>query len=278
MLNKIAGMNITYFRYSLEYFIQSMKRLDITNIELWGGAPHFFVEDQNHYKIKQLLNIIKQNKINLICFTPEQCIYPYDLSSDDEMLRNRTINYFSKCIDICNSLEVEKMVITSGLGRKDIDNKVSWKYSQEGLYFLAKKAESNGVYLMLEPLSRYESNTVTNKNKLKKMIAEIDNFYIKPMVDTIPMFLEKETLEDYFNEFQEDLQHIHLIDTQNYTYDHLAWGDGVLNLENYLNTIKSFKYEGYMTLEIIGDQYMEHPEKAFKKSIEEIKKIENQQF
>src|SRR5699024_1317100 len=135
------------------------------------------------------------------------------------MLRNRSIDYFLKCIDICNSLEVKKMVVTSGLGRMDIDRKVSWKHSQEGLYYLSRKAECKGVRLMLEPLSRYESNTVTNIDKLKKMVEEIDSPYIKPMVDTVPMFLEKESLEDYFNEFQENLQHIHLIDTNNNTYN-----------------------------------------------------------
>ena len=38
---QIAGMNIHYLFYSLDYFLDKQAELGFKTIELWGGAPHF---------------------------------------------------------------------------------------------------------------------------------------------------------------------------------------------------------------------------------------------
>ncbi len=41
---QLAGMNIHYLYYSLEIFFSCQQKLGITSIELWGGAPHFYMD------------------------------------------------------------------------------------------------------------------------------------------------------------------------------------------------------------------------------------------
>lgn len=39
-LQQFAAMNMVYNRYSFSYFLDSMQRLNVSNFELWTGAPH----------------------------------------------------------------------------------------------------------------------------------------------------------------------------------------------------------------------------------------------
>ncbi|MFA6941378.1 MAG: TIM barrel protein, partial [Clostridiaceae bacterium] len=75
---------------------------------------------------------------------------------------------------------------------------------------------------------------------------------------------------DYFRALGKDLVHIHFIDGK--PRGHLAWGDGILPLEKYVESLNSNNYEGYLTLEITDSGYLLNPEKAVGKSIEKLKK------
>ena len=39
---QFAVMNNAYRRYSFSYFLDSMERLGLYQIDLWGGSPHFY--------------------------------------------------------------------------------------------------------------------------------------------------------------------------------------------------------------------------------------------
>lgn len=85
------------------------------------------------------------------------------------------------------------------------------------------------------------------------------------MVDTIPLAVEGENLADYFEQLQDDLIHIHFIDGN--PTGHLAWGDGSLPLEDYINTLVKHQYNGALTLEFTSSQYLLDPNKALEASL-----------
>ena len=43
--SQIAVGNYTYPLYSFCYFLDSMKRLGIKNIEVWAAGPHLYLDD-----------------------------------------------------------------------------------------------------------------------------------------------------------------------------------------------------------------------------------------
>lgn len=53
----------------------------------------------------------------------------------------------------------------------------SWKYASDSIYNLSKVAEREGLTLALEPLTKYESNLITDLNGLKRMIDEIQSYH-----------------------------------------------------------------------------------------------------
>lgn len=40
-MDQIGVMSVQYIRYSLEYYLDSMKRCGLKHVDLWGGIPHY---------------------------------------------------------------------------------------------------------------------------------------------------------------------------------------------------------------------------------------------
>lgn len=267
---KLANMNFHYHRYTLDYFLDSTVKLGLQAVELWGGAPHFYVEDATHEETATLSKEIRKRGLELVCFTPEQCIYPINLSAKDTTYRQRSIDYFKKCIQVTNSLETSLLLVTAGFGFYNEPVEEAWKRGRESLQILASEAEKAGVTLALEPMSKFGSNLITDLKSLKRMHAEVGSPNMKALMDTIPVVLSGDTITAYGEAFGDDLAHIHFLDGDGRTSAHLAWGHGVFSPESFAKEIEAIGYDGYLTLELIGPQYNWDPEKGTRDSLERL--------
>ncbi len=80
---QISVGNYHYIRYSMSYFLESMKRLGIQNIELYAAGPHCYLDDFDYMRTKQLSRSVREAGLNIVCLTPEQCIYPISISTSE---------------------------------------------------------------------------------------------------------------------------------------------------------------------------------------------------
>lgn len=87
------------------------------------------------------------------------------------------------------------------------------------------------------------------------------------MLDTIPLTLAGDSIDECGEAFGEDLKHIHLLDGDGKTTAHLAWREGNFSLDSFMNSILNIQYNNHFTLELIGPQYNWEPEEATKKSL-----------
>jgi len=268
----MAGMNITFRHYPFHYFLDCMERLGISNIELWAGEPHLFVYRKALESISDIKREIKSRNMNIVCYTPEQCVYPYNIAASDPHWRKVSIDYFIENIYAALELESNMMLLTSGIGDFSVSQEESWKYASDSIFQLSKVAEKEGVTLALEPLTKFESNLIIDSRGLKKMIEEIQSPTLKGMIDTVAMQLAGETPDDYFSILPE-LSHFHLIDGDGQSDAHLALDDGVLKWREYLASLQNHHYEGVCTLEIMGSNYYQDPQTAIMKSIEKIREL-----
>jgi fructoselysine 3-epimerase len=267
----ITGMNLHYLNYSLDYFLNSMVKYEIPNIELWGGFPHLYSEDVSLADTARIRKEIESRSLNLVCYTPEQLMYANNIAAKESDIRNRSIDYYLKNIEITAELGTKLMLMTSGWGYYNEPISEAWSHSRESLAILAHKAEESGVTLLLEPLQPFESNLITNVKTLKRMLQEINLDSLKGMMDIVAMAVAGETVKAYFETLGADLLHIHVIDGT--PSGHLALGDGTLPIVNYLKEIDAFNYQGYLSLELAASSYYPEPDKAFEKSIKNIRKM-----
>ncbi|WP_333651420.1 sugar phosphate isomerase/epimerase family protein [Lacrimispora sp.] len=264
--NQIAIMNIQYKYFPLTRFLDDAVANGVKNIELWGAEPHFHLEDMTYKEISAIRREIESRNLKLVCFTPEQCVYPVNLAAPSLAARRRSIRFFEDSIRAAGELGCNKVLVTSGTGYFDGSNyDDAWNWSAENLHGLGELARHYGVTLALEVLRRDESNLVYDLPTLKNMLQELNHDSIGGMIDTIPMALAGEHPAQYLEALGEKLVHVHFIDGE--PRGHLAWGDGILDMEQYLTEFDDLGYQGYLSLEITDGRYFMNPSKSVEQSI-----------
>jgi len=260
---QITGMNFHYLHYPFQYFLDAMVKFEFQQIEVWGAAPHLYIEDLSLQDIRLIRGEIHQRDLSVVCFTPEQCMYPINLAAREREIRERSIRYFQKSIEAAVELESPMVLVTAGWGYRNESREEALKRSKASLDFLSTYAEKEGIVLALEPLQKVESNIVNTLPDLTELLNDVSSPNLKGMVDTIPMSVEGENLATYCEQLE--LAHIHFIDGK--PTGHLAWGDGNLPLESYIQALVQHDYEGALTLEFTSTQYLLNPNEAIEKSL-----------
>lgn len=268
---QIAAMNMHYQKCSFEYFLESIDRLGVKNFELWAGSPHFCNTDSKASPVPKMKKLVADRGMKIVCVTPEQCLYPYNIAAREGHIRKRSIEYFNQYVRQTAELGVDKMLITSGWGNYDERVQDAWNRSVESLREILKTAEKEGVDLAFEILLPDESNLVNNLETTIRMMKELESSRAKCCIDTVPVCFEGKTLDDFFKALGDKIIHIHLNDGA--PDGHLTWGDGEQPLEEHLEALSKHDYAGYMTLELGDPLYYLDPEKDLKRGLDTLKKV-----
>lgn len=262
---QLAAMNIHYVYYSLEYFLATQERLGFQTIELWCAEPHVHLDHLSYADAKKLKTQISSHHLNLACITPENCVYPYQFAAADPDHFARSKAYFENGIRLAAELGCPRMAINSGWGNFDEPAADAWKRSVAMLSHLAAFAADKNVRLVMESLRPEESQLVTTLATNQKMIAEVGNPNLVPMVDTCAMGVAHETLDQWFAAYGERINHMHFIDGT--PYGHLVWGDGTHNLKEFIAALNRHNYQGYLGQELTDGAYYADPAQVDAKNI-----------
>ncbi|MGM0904080.1 MAG: sugar phosphate isomerase/epimerase family protein [Bacillota bacterium] len=254
---QIAGMNIHYMRYTLDYFLDAQVKAGIQSIEFWTGVPHYYLDPTTYSDCKILKDKVQSRGLEIKVFTPENCMYQYQFAAVKPEIFEKSLQYFTNGIKATAELGCKVMQCNSGWGYFDEDREEAWKRSNEMLSKLADVAKTEGVTLALEALRPEESNLVTTAKDTKRMFDEINHPNLKVLIDTTAMGVAGETLQDWFDLFGKDIIHTHFVDGD--PYGHLVWGDGKHNLEEFLQTLQKNGYTGYLGQEITDSRYFNDP-------------------
>lgn len=264
---QIAGMNYAYWHYPFDYFLDSMNRIGLENIEIWGGSPHFDIEDFSSAQIRALRRNIADHQLKIVCYTPEQVNYPVNIAAREGDIRARSVGYFIKNIEVCAELGCPMIVAGPGWGYLNEPKQEAWSRSLDSLKTLAEKAQKLKIIIALEPLTTISSNLINYAAELSKMLDDLNEPNVKGMLDIGQMSILNETVDDYYEVLgAKGPIHVHLIDGR--PTGHMAFGDGNLPLcYDYFRLLER-GYRGYMTMEINDRFYFLDPEKAFRQSID----------
>lgn len=256
--SQIAGMNMHYSRYSFGYFLDSLQQLGLTQYELWAGAPHFCYPVSAGAPAKEIADESKRRGLKIVCVTPEQCIYPYNIASAQKEFRQASIDYFCGWIYKTAEMGVKYMLCGPGWGLLDQPLDEAWKLSVDALSQMTRLAQKVGVTLAFEILLPNESNLVNNLETTVRMMQEIDDPAFRCCIDTVPVCKEGKTLRDYYEKLGSKIVHIHLNDGT--PTGHMTWGDGNQPLAEHLQTLDEYGYDGAITLELGAGRYYEKPQ------------------
>ncbi|MEI2396036.1 sugar phosphate isomerase/epimerase family protein [Paenibacillus phytohabitans] len=266
----ISVMNYNYQRYSLTYFLDSMVRLGVEAVELWAAEPHLYVEDLPAAELARIRREITARALKIVCFTPEQCVYPVNIAAQEKRLRDRSIAYFKKSLAVAAELEAPLMLVVPGSGFYDEPKEEGFKRSVESLQLLGEEAATYGIHLVMETRSKFGTNLVNTISDLKRLVEEVASPFVDPMLDTVPMYTAGEDVQNWLDTFGPRLRHIHFCDGDGKGGSNMGIGDGVFPMQDYWTKL-SRSYEGYLTLELVVNRYYLEPEQEIRRCLKRLK-------
>lgn len=259
--NQVAVMNQHYRNWSLPRFLETQQRLGFESLELWLGPPHFYLDRLRYEDCRTVRRQASDRGLGIVSVTTSSFAWQYQYATPNREAWNDAKEYFKNGIRAAAELGTSMMTVNSGWGDWREPETEGFARSAEMLEELAVFAEKEGVTLALESLTSLETRIADTLPKTKRLWEAVNHPNLEIMVDTVAMGYQQETLEDWFAEFGSHLIHMHFIDIDpsGKSDDHLVWGDGGFSLEQMINTLEMWDYQGYLVQELAADRYLKDP-------------------
>ena len=97
-MDQVAVMSVQYFHYTLDYYLNSMHRCGVKNLDLWGASPHYcrldyLTSSAAERKLREIRKRAEDLGLKFVMYTPETLAYPYSFSAPEQPIRDRTIGW-----------------------------------------------------------------------------------------------------------------------------------------------------------------------------------------
>jgi len=247
---------------SLKEKITMLEEFGFDGVELWGNG------------LKERLNEIKEAfkgrtiKISTICAGYGGC-----LLDPDKKEREKALSDIKELLSLSGELGAVGLIVvpvfgpprlpdlTPLMGVKELEKKLLVELLDE----LGEYAHSQGTYVLLEPLNRYETHFVKSLQDGKKILSLTHNRGLKLIADFFHMSIEEANIADSILENASLIAHIHLADS-----NRLLPGMGHTDFSTPFKVLKEKGYTNYMALEcgIPGD-----PDELLPKTVKFLKSL-----
>jgi len=108
--------------------------------------------------------------------------------------------------------------------------------------------ELRGVRLSIEPLNRYESAIVNKASQALELIKETKSVKSLILLDTFHMNIEETSIADTIVSVGKKLGYFHIADS-----NRRAPGDGHIAFSEVFRALKTIRYDGYVSAEILQE-------------------------
>lgn len=189
--------------------------------------------------------------------------------SPDEKIRQKTKDYFIKLIDFCSALGGKILVFGSPKQRyipEGMKPSEAWELCKNFFNSVLKVSEEKEITICIEPLSRVETNLINKSEEAIKLVEEINNPYLKMMLDVKAMSWEGEPIPQTIENCKRYLHHFHANDE-----NRKGPGFGKVDFSEIIETLKKIKYNGYISVEVFD--FSDGPLVIAKESINYLRKF-----
>lgn len=111
---KFAPMNYHYLRYPIKKFLDKVERSPFNSIDLYCSAPQLNLFDYPLLRLIELKKEIEAHHLSVMAMTPENCVYPVNFCTQDDLTRESSIRYYQRAIDTAQFLDCPCVQISTG--------------------------------------------------------------------------------------------------------------------------------------------------------------------
>ena len=267
----ISVMNFHYVRHTLDRFLADVCDAGVSRIELWAAAPHFYIGDKTLADARALGQKVRGMGLEIVALTPEQCIYPINISAKEPELRDRSVRYFLESMEFAIECGAPALLVTAGGGYRDEPVEQALERCIDSMGILCNHAQKLGIDLWMESLPDSFANIIRSAPEIRELMDKLGSPALHAVYDVAGAIMTHETPEDYFTHLAGRVAHVHFTDSDA-GGSHLAWGDGIIDISNLVAYLRSQKYDGSLTVELTNWRYNVDPTPPLTQCVQAMRK------
>lgn len=222
-----------------------IKELKIINKLGYDGVD-LFVNKLNNRELEKMHSLLKTYNLEIPLLLPiwltEKKSYLTDL---DKYKRKQAIRRYKTQIVVASKLHAINMPIGFSRGHQQEElEKFYYHRLADSLKELIEFANFKNIKLLIEPINRYELNTLNRVDQTLEFISKYNLEQIYILLDTFHMNIEESSIEKAIELSGSMTRHIHISDS-----NRLSPGNGHLNYDSILNSIIKIGYDEFLTIE-----------------------------
>lgn len=262
--------NFPFAKYSLDYTLDSLKRLGAEKLEFYGAEPHFCMDDVTYTDMKVLHRKLKAHGLSVWEINPENCAYPVNLAAKNPAARLRSFRYFENAVRTAGVIGAPYVLIFPGYAAMDESVEEAWKRSVDSMTRLADIAEAEGVTVTFEATTR-NITVITDHRQIMRLIGDCGRDNMAVTIDLMCLAQTKESVQDVYDICgAERVVNVHYTDgglLPSGAWEHRIPGEGDLDLDAMLVQFDENSYKGYFGNEVMWtiDPAVKTPEQICRK-------------
>lgn len=224
--------------------LQNLEQYGFDGVELQGGP----LSDPEALQERKAALADSPVKASSICGG-----YPVELVHPDKARRQKCADALKQQLDYAAELGAVGPITVPIFNSNDrVPDLAPWKSRAEiehelllsMLRDIIPHAEQLGVAVLLEPLNRYESNSLPQQKDGARIVRELDSKGVRLMSDVFHMNIEEPNLAQSIRDCGETIGHVHLADSTR-----KEPGSGSIYYRAVFAALKEVGFDGYMAFE-----------------------------
>ncbi|MDO4501046.1 MAG: sugar phosphate isomerase/epimerase family protein [Erysipelotrichaceae bacterium] len=264
---ELYPMNINYRYYDLEYFFAKCKEEGFKKVELWLCPQHFLINAQFSQNPNALLDLMAKYNIAIDVICGEQNNpKPNNIAARNELLIENTFSYFCRVIDLAETVNATKILVTPGWNYYDESDDAARKRSIKMLRRICDYAQEKNIKVAMETIWSKSSLVANTIEKAKEIFEGVDRTNFGFTIDFGAIHYANESIDDWYKAFPDNIWHVHFVDGD--PTGHKPWGHGSLVMKDYIDAFKKYGYNGGLSMEYVDASSFIKPEQFLKETKE----------
>lgn len=263
--SRIAVSNYHYRYHPFALFVENQKKLGFSAVEIWGGAPHFYLDDETADGFREARRLLDAAGLRTSVFAPESVTCLYSLCAWNDEVRRKARNYYRLAIDGAKTLGASVVTLHCSGGALDEPPQRAFRRAVSALRELGDYAGERGIVLAVETNCPEEGNIVRTLPELLRLLDTVDLPNVMAGFDLCPVSVACETMEDWFRCLGERIASVHFSDGK--PAGRMVWGDGNHPLEDLIKELDGLGWQGPLGLVFTQESYFFDPETADRENL-----------
>jgi len=202
-------------------------------------------------EVERLASLLEQYqlKISAIGSGAGKALHGLHLASPDETVRLKARAFIAALIDVAAGFAAP-VIIGSMQGSSDLEKGVTrdqaLDWLREALNELGARAATHGVKLILEPLNRYETDSLNCLADGIEMLQSLNTGNVVLLADLFHLNIEEASLPASIRAAKVYIGYVHLADS-----NRRPAGLGHIDFEAVIEALQSIGYDGYISVEAL---------------------------